>query len=189
MKCIVGLGNPGKQYQKTRHNTGFLVIDELCTFFGVSLDTKKFNAHYTKFKYQGQDILLVKPQTFMNLSGHAVISLLNYYKIDIKDLIVISDDLDLPVGKVRFRPNGSDGGQRGIRDIIKHLSTKDFNRCKIGIGNDKLIPTADYVLGKVEKENRELYQKSLQHAKEGIILWIKTDIQQTMNQFNGDLQI
>lgn len=189
MKLIVGLGNPGKQYLKTRHNTGFLVIDELCRFYNVELDTKKFNAHYTKFKYQGEDIILMKPQTFMNLSGSAVISIMNYFKVEVEDLLVISDDLDLPVGKVRFRHTGNDGGQRGIRDIIKHLSTKNFNRCRIGIGNDKLIPTADYVLGKVEKENLGLYQKSLEHAKNGIIQWIKTDIQQTMNLYNGDISI
>lgn len=189
MKCIVGLGNPGRQYEKTRHNTGFLVIDELCAHFNVSLDTKKFNAQYTKFKFKGEDILLMKPQTFMNLSGHAVSSILNYFKVDIEDLIVISDDLDLPVGKVRFRRGGNDGGQRGLRDIIKHLNTKSFDRCRIGIGNDKLIPTADYVLGKVEKENRELYKKSLEHAKEGILCWIDNGLDKTMNQFNGDITV
>lgn len=189
MKCIVGLGNPGKQYEKTRHNTGFLVIDLLCDFFGVSLDTKKFNAQYTKFKYKGEDIILIKPQTFMNLSGHAVVSLMNYFKVELDDLIVISDDLDLPVGKVRFRHGGNDGGQRGIRDIIKHLNSKEFDRCRIGIGNDKLIPTADYVLGKVEKENRDLYSKSVKHAQDGIICWINEGLQKTMNNYNGDIQL
>ncbi|HHX52524.1 MAG TPA: aminoacyl-tRNA hydrolase [Erysipelothrix sp.] len=189
MKCIVGLGNPGKQYQKTRHNTGFLVIDELCSFFGVSLTQKKFNAHFEKFKYQGEDILLIKPQTYMNLSGHAVASLMGYFKVGLDDLIVISDDLDLPIGKVRFRRGGNDGGQRGLKSIISQLGTKDFNRCRIGIGNDKLIPTADYVLGKVEKEKMDIYKTSLEHATKGVINWIKEDINNTMNKFNGDIQV
>lgn len=189
MKCIVGLGNPGKQYQKTRHNTGFLVIDELCSFFGVSLTQKKFNAHFEKFKYQGEDILLIKPQTYMNLSGHAVASLMGYFKVGLDDLIVISDDLDLPIGKVRFRRGGTYGGQRGLKSIISQLGTKDFNRCRIGIGNDKLIPTADYVLGKVEKEKMDIYKTSLEHATKGVINWIKEDINNTMNKFNGDIQV
>lgn len=189
MKCIVGLGNPGKQYEKTRHNTGFLVIDELCDIFGVTLSQKKFNAHFEKFKFQGQDILLIKPQTYMNLSGHAVGSLMGYFKVELDDLMVISDDLDLPVGKVRFRKGGNDGGQRGLRSIIGQLGNKNFNRCRIGIGNDKLIPTADYVLGKVEKENVDLYKQSLNHATKGIIHWIKSDINSTMNSYNGDITV
>lgn len=187
MKCIVGLGNPGKKYENTRHNTGFLVIDELCALFNVNLSQKKFNAHYVKFKYKDNDILIIKPQTYMNLSGHAVASLLGYYKIEPKDMMVISDDLDLPVGKIRFRRSGNDGGQRGVRSIINLLKTQEFNRCKIGIGNNKLIDTADYVLGKVEKEKLELYQNSLQHAKQGVVHWIEKGISSTMNEFNGDL--
>lgn len=187
MKLIVGLGNPGRTYSKTRHNTGFLVIDKLCQYYGVSLNEKKFKNNYIKFKVNTQDIILTQPQTFMNLSGEAVSQLAQYFKIETKDILVISDDLDLPVGKVRFRKNGNDGGQRGIRNIIERLNSKDFNRCRIGIGNNKLIPTADYVLGKVEKENLELYEQSLNHATKGIIEWINSDITTTMNLFNGDI--
>lgn len=187
MKCIVGLGNPGKQYEKTRHNTGFMVLDECARFFGVNVETKKFNALYIKFRYKDEDILLIKPQTFMNASGEAVRDFVNYFKIDLKDVLVISDDLDLPIGKVRFRQGGNDGGQRGLRDIIKQCGSKDFNRCRVGIGNNKLIPTVDYVLGKVEKENQELFQQSINHATKGIIFWIEHGLQQTMNFFNGEM--
>ncbi len=187
MKLIVGLGNPGRTYSKTRHNTGFLVIDKLCEYYGVNLSEKKFKNNYVKFKVKNQDVIFTQPQTFMNLSGEAVSQLANYFKVETSDILVISDDLDLPVGKVRFRKNGNDGGQRGVRNIIERLSSKEFNRCRIGIGNDKLIPTADYVLGKVEKENLELYEQSLNHATKGIIEWINSDISTTMNLYNGDI--
>ncbi|NLW29726.1 MAG: aminoacyl-tRNA hydrolase [Erysipelothrix sp.] len=187
MKLIVGLGNPGRTYAKTRHNTGFLVIDKLCEYYGVSLSEKKFKNNYIKFKVNQQDVILTQPQTFMNLSGEAVSQLANYFKVETNQILVISDDLDLPVGKVRFRKSGNDGGQRGVRNIIERLNTKEFNRCRIGIGNDKLIPTADYVLGKVEKENQELYEQSLNHAMKGIIEWINSDIVTTMNLYNGDM--
>ena len=187
MKLIVGLGNPGRTYSKTRHNTGFLVIDKLCEYYGVNLSEKKFKNNYVKFKVKNQDVIFTQPQTFMNLSGEAVSQLANYFKVETNQILVISDDLDLPVGKVRFRKSGNDGGQRGVRNIIERLSTKEFNRCRIGIGNDKLIPTADYVLGKVEKENLELYEQSLNHATKGIIEWINSDISTTMNLYNGDI--
>ena len=144
MKCIVGLGNPGKEYENTRHNTGFMVIDALCDFYHVQLNEKKFKANYCKLKINNQDVLLVKPQTYMNLSGEAVVSLMNYYKIELKDLLVISDDLDLAFGKVRFRRSGNDGGQRGLRSIIQYLKTNQFSRCKIGIGRDTKIAVIDF---------------------------------------------
>ena len=189
MKCIVGLGNPGKEYEKTRHNTGFLVIDLLCNHFNVTLNKKKFQSHYAEVNILGQKFLLVKPQTYMNNSGIAVQQLLQYYQIDAQDCLVITDDLDLSVGKVRFKPNGRDGGQRGIRNIIQQLKTQDFPRCKIGIDNNKLIPTANYVLGKVEPEKLVQYNASLEHAKKGIIVWLNDGINQVMNQYNGDYSV
>ncbi len=184
MKLIVGLGNPTKQYENTRHNTGFKVVDLIAQSFNVSITQKKFNGLYVQFKAYQEDIILLKPQTYMNLSGESVIQFINYFKIDIEDVLIIMDELDLPVGKIRLKTSGSDGGQRGLRNIISHLKTKDINRLRIGIDNNKQIPTADYVLGKVEKEKLADYEKSLQLASQCAIAFIQYPINEVMNKYN-----
>src|SRR5690606_5529715 len=126
MKCIVGLGNPGKKYQSTRHNIGFMVIDELLSRQNLSLNKDKFKGKYTQTIINGEKVLLLEPQTYMNLSGESLRPLMDYYDIDVEDIIVIYDDLDLPTGKVRLRQKGGHGGHNGIRSIIDHLGTKDF---------------------------------------------------------------
>lgn len=186
MKCLIGLGNPGRKYKETRHNTGFRVIDKVAEHFHVEISQKKFNGLYVKFKHEGQDILLLKPCTFMNLSGESVSSFVNYYKINLKDILIIMDDLDLPVGRIRVKRSGSDGGQRGLRNIIHHLGTQRLNRLRVGIDNNKLIDTADYVLGKVEPEKMELYLDSLERAKLCAIDFITTDISDLMNKYNSN---
>lgn len=185
MKCIIGLGNPGKQYELTRHNMGFMVIDQLCKDLGISCNEKKFKALYTKTKINNEDVLIVKPQTFMNLSGEAVVSLINYYKIPVENILVISDDLDLPFGKIRFKPSGSDGGQRGLRNIIEQLKTKDFTRCRIGISKDKVIPTIDWVMKKIESNLLPELNKVLALSSEACQYWVKNGTQMTMNEYNG----
>ena len=151
MKLVIGLGNPGKQYEKTRHNAGFLVIDEVAKRLNVNISTRKFNALIGETFVNQEKVIFIKPQTFMNLSGESVKPIMNYYNLDSSEIFVITDDLDLPVGKIRLRDKGSSGGQKGIQNIIDHLNTKEFLRLRIGIGNNKLIDTKDYVLGKIDQ--------------------------------------
>lgn len=184
MKIIVGLGNPGKRYERTRHNTGFLVLDEVLKQLDIKLDKEKFNAIYTIYKYKGEKIYFVKPMTYMNNSGEAVIPLMKYYGLEADDLLVIHDDLDLPVGKIRLREKGSCGGQNGMRSIIDLLGTSDIKRIRVGIGNDKLIPTVDYVLGKVALSDKKVYKESLKKASDAIIYYLDNDFQKTMSIFN-----
>lgn len=185
MILIVGLGNPGKEYEQSRHNTGFKVIDLVASKLGVTNYQKKFNGHYHKLKVKNQDVILLKPQTFMNLSGECVIQFMNYFKIEKDNLLVIHDDLDLPVGTIRLKKTGGDAGQRGLRNIITHLGTSDIHRLRVGIDNDKRIPTVSYVLGKVEQEKMEDYQDSIERAAQCSIDFISKDTANLMNKYNG----
>ena len=150
MKVVIGRGNPGKQYENTRHNAGFLIIDEVAKRLNTSITTRKFKALIAETFVNMEKVILVKPQTYMNLSGESVQEILNYYDLDETDIFVISDDLDLELGKIRLREKGSSGGQKGIQNIINRLNTQNFLRLKIGIGNNKFIDTKDYVLGKID---------------------------------------
>lgn len=161
MKCIIGLGNPGKTYEKTRHNIGFRVLDALAKELNTEFK-KKFKAEIAQVNYKGENLLLVKPQTFMNLSGESIRLIIDFYKLSDEDLLVVYDDLDLPVGKLRLREKGSSGGHNGIKSIHQHLGHTEFKRLRIGIDNNKLIPTADYVLGKFNKEESEVLEKSIE---------------------------
>lgn len=148
MKLIVGLGNPGKEYDNTRHNIGFMLLD---SYLGNVKWKNKNNAFYYESIINGEKYIFMKPLTFMNLSGNAVVQYINYYNIDVKDILVIHDDLDLPIGTIRLKENSSDGGHNGIKSIIKCLKTKEFKRLKVGISNNKEMDTKDYVLGKFSK--------------------------------------
>lgn len=182
---IVGLGNPGEKYQKTRHNTGFMVMDALLRKLNTTLDTSKFKALYTIYRHQGEKILLVKPLTFMNLSGEAVKALAAYYEIENDDILIIHDDLDLPVGKLRLRASGSCGGQNGMRNIIDLLGTKDLKRIRVGVGKDKNIDTVDYVLGRVEKEQQEVFAAAIDRASDAVLFYLDNpDFSLVMNRFN-----
>ena len=181
MKIIVGLGNPGKEYAKTRHNTGFLVMDEILKKLNIELDKEKYEALYTIYKYQNEKIYFVKPMTYMNNSGKAVKALMNYYKLNVDDLLVIYDDLDLPVGKIRLRESGSCGGQNGMRSIIDLLGNQNIKRIRVGIGKDPLIPTVDYVLGKVSPSDKKEYKKALDKASEAVIYYLDNDFNKTMS--------
>ena len=157
MKLIVGLGNPGKDYEKTRHNAGFMCIDEVAKKLNMSFDTKKFKALIAMGFVGGEKVILMKPQTYMNLSGEAVGECARFYNVDLEDILVISDDLDLPIGKIRLRAKGSSGGQNGLKNIIAHLGSQEFKRIRIGIGNNKNYDTKDYVLGKISKDDQVLF--------------------------------
>lgn len=184
MKLIVGLGNPGKEYEKTRHNAGFLTIDKLLNKLNIKLDKNKCKAIYGIYRHNDEKIIIAKPQTFMNLSGEAVTSLMKFYGIDINDVIIIHDDLDLPVGKIRIRYQGSCGGQNGMRSIINLTGTSEIKRIRIGISNNKLIDTVDYVLGKFSKEEYKVFDESIEKAAKAIIYSFDHDFNDVMSKFN-----
>lgn len=185
MKLIVGLGNPGKKYENTRHNTGFVVIDRTLAKLNVELDKNKFNADYTMINRNGEKIYILKPLTYMNLSGEAVVPFMKYFGIEPEDLVVVHDDLDLPVGKIRLRQSGSCGGQNGMRNIIDLLGDSNIKRIRVGIGKDPLIPVVDYVLGKTKKEDLEVYNQALDKASDALIYWLDhDDFSKVMSNFN-----
>jgi len=165
MKCIIGLGNPGKLYQHTRHNVGFMVIDTLMAHFQVTPQAK-FKSELVQVKINNETVLLVKPLTYMNLSGEAVALVMDYYHIDPKDILVIYDDLDIEVGKIRVREKGSAGGHNGMKSIIQYLHTQEFSRIRIGVGKNALIETKDYVLGQFMKAEQPIIQDVVNRVKQ-----------------------
>ena len=153
MKLIVGLGNPGKEYEKTRHNIGFMVIDAFASKLGISLTKEKYNGLYNETLIGGEKVILLKPQSYINLSGEVIRKFVDFYKIDLNDILIIHDDLDLPVGVYKLKQHGSSGGHNGLKNIELHLGTQEYKRIKIGISNNKLIDTKDYVLGRLSGED------------------------------------
>jgi len=185
MKCIVGLGNPGRKYKKTRHNIGFMVIDELYRRHALTGEQKKFNCEYTISHIAGEKVLLVKPLTFMNLSGEGVRPLLDYYNVAAEETIVAYDDLDLPAGNIRLRLKGGHGGHNGIRSLIEHLGTKEFKRLRIGIGRPTdRTPIVNYVLQKFSKDEHEAITTAIMNSADACEAWLQEDFSQVMNQFN-----
>ena len=186
MFVIVGLGNPTAQYEGTRHNAGFDVIDVLAEKYNISVDARKCRAFCGKGVIAGQKVLLVKPQTYMNLSGESVGGIVNYYKIDPEsDLLVIYDDISLDVGQLRIRKKGSAGGHNGIKSIIAHLGTTVFPRIKVGVGEKpKNYDLADYVLCQFSKQERELMEEGYEHASDAVEQIVQGEIEAAMNVFN-----
>lgn len=181
MKLIIGLGNIGEKYCFTRHNAGFMVLDKWALDCGFSFkEEKKLKCYLAKYN----DILFVKPTTFMNLSGEAARLVIDYYKIDIKDILIIYDDIALDLGKIRFRANGSDGGHNGIKSIIKHLGTNNFDRLKVGIGPQPNIPSESYVLQNFPKESLEELKSVLKKSTEAVEFYLNNGIEKAQNKFN-----
>lgn len=185
MKCIIGLGNPGRKYVATRHNIGFMVIDELARRHQFRLSKKKFSGLYAMELINGEKVVLIQPQTFMNRSGDCLEPFINYFNIDLENIIVIYDDLDLPVGKIRLRKKGGHGGHNGLRSVIDRLGTNNFKRLRVGIGRPMdRQPIIDYVLNRFSKDQAEDVQTSIQLAADACEMWLKEDFNQVMNQFN-----
>ena len=186
MFIIVGLGNPTKEYEGTRHNVGFDVIDAIADKYNISVTERKNRAFCGKGIIAGQKVLLAKPQTYMNLSGESVRGLLDYFKIDEEtELIVIYDDISLDVGQLRIRKKGSAGGHNGIKNIITHLGTNVFQRIKVGVGEKpKEYDLADYVLGHFSKSEKEQMGDGYKNAIEAIEMILQGEIDTAMNQFN-----
>ena len=161
MKLIIGLGNPGSQYDSTRHNAGFIAIDKFAEDNDITFNLEpKFKGAIGVKVFNGEKVLLLKPMTYMNLSGEAVIAVMNFYKIDVDDIIVISDDLDSPLGRIRLRDHGSSGGHNGHKNIVNHIHTENYKRIKIGIGRDEHIPVVDWVLKKLNEEELAVLNQS-----------------------------
>ncbi|MBI3967956.1 MAG: aminoacyl-tRNA hydrolase [Chloroflexi bacterium] len=185
MKIVVGLGNVGARYANTRHNAGFLCVDALARAHGLRFVERRFDAELARGTITGEPVVLAKPQTFMNLSGRAVRPLLNWYKLDPKDLLIVADDLDLEFGRLRLRPRGSAGGQRGIESIIAALGTQEVSRLRIGIGRPppKWDP-ADYVLLPLTPSERAEFDKAVERAAAAVECWIERGVDAAMNEFN-----
>ncbi|SFJ35489.1 aminoacyl-tRNA hydrolase [Thermoflavimicrobium dichotomicum] len=186
MKWIVGLGNPGIKYEQTRHNIGFWVIDELSKRWGIPVHKEKWKSLVGEGVVHGEKVLLIKPLTFMNNSGEAVRPALDYLKGNVEDLVVIYDDMDLPLGQVRLRLKGSAGGHNGMKSMIAHLGTQNFKRIRIGIDHPPVqISVPDYVLSPFSKDEWPIAQEAAQIAANAVEQWIKTDFVDAMNKFNA----
>ena len=186
MFIIAGLGNPDRQYEGTRHNAGFDVIDRIAEKYNIAVDTKRHRAYIGKGIIEGQKVILAKPQTYMNLSGESIRSLVDYYKVDEEnELLVIYDDISLAVGQLRIRAKGSAGGHNGIKNIIAHLGTQIFPRIKVGVGEKpKGYDLADYVLGHFSKSEREMMDEGYDNAVRAAELILSGQLNEAMNEFN-----
>ena len=193
MKLIIGLGNPGNEYKWTRHNVGFEAIDKLAYDFNINVNKNKFKAIYGEGIIHGEKVLLIKPLTYMNLSGECVRDFLNFYKdLDISDIMVICDDINLPLGAIRIRKKGSDGGQNGLKNIIYQLESDNFPRLRIGIGQKpEHFTLANFVLSKFNKDEEVDIVKGITYATEAIEIFIKdrdNGLSNAMNKFNKKIK-
>ncbi|MFW5713658.1 MAG: aminoacyl-tRNA hydrolase [Brevefilum sp.] len=185
---IVGLGNPGPRYHNNRHNVGFMVVDALADDVRIPIRRVEFRALVGKGMLENEPAILAKPQTFMNDSGQAVAPLMRFYKIPNEKLLVVHDDLDLPFGTIRLRPQGGAGGQRGMGSIMAKLDTQDFARLRVGIGRPPgRMPPRDYVLHDFDPEEEEILPEVLQTAVDAIRRFVSAGIEQAMNDFNGQV--
>lgn len=186
VKVIIGLGNPGKAYENTRHNIGFMTIDKISEQLNIPVAQEKFRARVGEGRVDARRVLLVKPLTYMNLSGESIAEILKFYKLIPDDILVIYDDLDLPVGQIRLRQKGSAGGHNGIKSMIAHLSTEEFKRAKVGIGRP--LPgrsVSDYVLSEFSKNEQPLIEEAVSAAAKASVMWLGEEFVKVMNHMNS----
>ena len=184
MKLIVGLGNPGKNYENTRHNVGFELLDIIAKKYDLSFNKSKFNGEYAEIKINKEKVILLKPMSFMNLSGSVVSKYVSYFKINLSDLLVIHDDLDMNFGRVKIVYDSSSGGHNGIKDIERCLGSKEYARLKIGIANDKSIDTKDYVLGSFSREEHDSLLKIYKELDNVIDDFCSISLERLMSKYN-----
>lgn len=184
MKLIVGLGNPGSEYENTRHNMGFFYIDQYAKKNNVVFNKKKFNGVYVDFIKNNEKIILLKPQSYMNLSGEVIRKFIDYFNINIKDILIICDDLDTNIGKFRLRSNGSSGGHNGLKNIEFMLNTANYSRLKIGISHDRNIDTKDYVLSKLDKKSITIIENNVDIICNIIDDFYELDMETMMSKYN-----
>lgn len=186
MKLIVGLGNPGREYELTKHNIGFWAVDQLSDQFNLPFQKEKWHSLVAKGIINGEKVILLKPLTYMNLSGEAIGAAVRFLKLSLKDLVVIFDDMDIPLGQLRLRQKGSSGGHNGMKSTVQHLKTEEFNRIKIGIGRPPAyMSVSDYVLSQFSADEHDLAATSAITAAEAVTEWIKNDFNSSMNKYNG----
>jgi peptidyl-tRNA hydrolase, PTH1 family len=186
MKIIAGLGNPGSKYRRTRHNLGFEVVDGVAAHLNVAIDRDKHKGLWTPATHQGEKLMLVKPQTYMNLSGECIAALARNKVFDPEDVLVVVDDVNLPLGKLRFRAGGSAGGHNGLKSVIERLGTKEFHRLRLGVGDERQGPgLADHVLSKFRPEERKGVQELTERAITAALCWAVHGIERAMNACNG----
>jgi len=185
MRMVVGLGNPDDKYIDTRHNTGFKVIDSLAQELGIDVSKRKFGSRFGLGEFAGNKLILLKPWQYMNRSGQAVATAGGFYKINIGELIVVTDDMDIEPGKIRLRYKGSAGGHNGLADIIQKLGTIEFARCRIGIGRCAEADAVGYVLDKPQKDEKPLLDAAIERARNAVLCWIEYGIETAMNKFNS----
>jgi len=183
MKLIVGLGNPGKEYEKTRHNIGFMCIDEIANKMNLKFKNK-FDGLYSETTIDDEKVILLKPQSFINLSGNVVINFVKYYKIKIEDILIIVDDMDLDLGKMKLKYKGSSAGHNGLKNIENNLNSNEYKRLKIGISRNRLYDSKDYVLGKITEEEYEKINKIITITPNIIIDFIKLPFDHLMSKYN-----
>jgi peptidyl-tRNA hydrolase, PTH1 family len=188
-KLVVGLGNPGSRYQGTRHNIGFDLADILARGGSRASFSRKFDGQLAELEIDFRRVLLLKPETFMNLSGRSVGQAVRFYKLPVADVLVVCDDLSLPLGKLRLRPGGTDGGQKGLRDIALHLGTDQFPRLRIGIGERANIEATDFVLTRFKSGERPIIDDALILASQAVATWVTQGIDTAMNRFNGPTSV
>ncbi len=186
MKLVVGLGNPGRQYAETRHNVGFRIVDEVARRAKVEIDRfdRDFDSLVAEAGVAAERVLLAKPQTYMNLSGKAVAAIRRFYKVELNDLLVVSDDLDLEVGQIRLRPSGSAGGQKGLGDVLLKLGSQEVPRMRIGIGKVHRSATVEYVLGRFSPPEREVMDQTVVLAADAVECWVRDGMTAAMNRYN-----
>jgi peptidyl-tRNA hydrolase, PTH1 family len=185
VKLVTGLGNPGKEYAGTRHNAGFMIVDKLAEAFRISMDKNKFNTIYGRGKIKGNDIILAKPQAFMNLSGQPVQKLAGFYKISCEEMLIIHDDIDLAFGRIKIKEKGGDGGHKGIRSIIDAFGGGNFTRLRIGIGRSEAgADVVDHVLGRFNSEESALLDKIIATAVDAALTILCESAKEGMNRFN-----
>jgi PTH1 family peptidyl-tRNA hydrolase len=185
MKLIVGLGNPGKEYESTRHNIGYMVVDNIAKELNLTFDMKKKDALYTQTTIANEKVILLKPQRFINLSGEVVQEFIKYFKIEIDDILIISDDIDMEIGTYKLKSHGGSGGHNGLKNIELNLSTKNYKRLKIGISKNDKIEAKDYVLGVFTEEEKVTIEKVIHKTKDIVIDFVKMDFLNLMNKYNG----
>ena len=184
VRLVVGLGNPGPEYAETRHNLGFKVIEALEDALGIEVKHRKFNARTGEGLVAGTKVILMKPWTFMNRSGDSVAAATGFYKLDLRDLMVVVDDRALEPGAVRIRAKGSAGGHNGLADIVEKLGTNEFPRCRVGIGQCLSAEAVGYVLGRPDPQDKPLLNQAILKARDAVLHWLRFGLDKTMNEFN-----
>ncbi len=185
MKLIVGLGNPGTQYENTRHNIGFMLLDKYVSMHNISISNKKFGGLYTIETLYGEKVLFLKPQEYINLSGDVLKRFVDYYDVSVDDILVINDDLDLEIGTYKLKPSGSSAGHNGLKNIEFNLKTKDYKRLKIGISNNKEIDTKDYVLGRLNSNEKKVIDEVMDVCVALLDDFFKMSFNDLMNKYNS----